>query len=419
MLLGGSRSGKTFVLCRTILVRAVKEAGSRHAILRYRFNAVKQSVWYDTFPKVMDLCFPGLRQRCKFNKSDWFITLPNGSEVWFGGLDEKERTEKILGLEFATIFINECSQVSLSSFELVKTRLAQSTKLKLKFYLDQNPPLKTHWTHRLFVEKRQAVRPFKSLTDPENYTHLFMNPAHNEANIPPEYLKILQNLSARQKQRFWEGQFGSGDENALWTYEVIEQHRVASAPDLQRVVVAVDPSGTKGVDEEKRSDEVGILVVGLGLDGHAYILEDITCSAPPAVWGRAVCMAYERHEADHVVGETNYGGAMVERVIKAAAADLEMHIPYREVHATRGKVVRAEPVSTLYEEGKVHHVGVHNELEDQLCSFTTYGYMGDGSPDHADAAIWGVTDIFPGIVRKKAPTVTQIENVSSWNAYAR
>ena len=106
MLLGGSRSGKTFLLVRGICMRAIKAAKSRHAVLRFRFNHVKQSIVLDTFPKVMGLCFPQVKY--ELNKSDWYATLPNDSEIWFGGLDDKERSEKVLGNEYATVLLNEC-----------------------------------------------------------------------------------------------------------------------------------------------------------------------------------------------------------------------------------------------------------------------------------------------------------------------
>ena len=147
MLFGGSRSGKTFLLTRATCARAIKAPKSRHAILRFRFNAVKNSIVMDTFPKVMSLCFPGVKY--EINKTDWFATLPNKSEIWFGGLDDKERTEKILGMEFATIYLNECSQIPYGSVETALTRLAQkadqiidgkSTQLKNKAYYDCNPP---------------------------------------------------------------------------------------------------------------------------------------------------------------------------------------------------------------------------------------------------------------------------------------
>ena len=392
----------------------MKAAGSRHAIMRYRFNHVKVSVWHDTWPKMMELCFPEIQTTA--DKADWFIEFPNKSQVWFGGLDEKERTEKILGQEYSTIFLNEISQIGWDAVELSRTRLAQNSGLRLKLYYDCNPPLSTHWSHRIFVQKRSPAPPHEPLANPDNYTWFRLNPADNAKNLPSDYLKELQSLSARSRIRFWEGEWGSAAENALWTYETIEKHRRTSHPDLQRVVVAVDPSGTSG-DESDRSDHVGIVVVGLGIDGECYVLEDLTVKAPPAVWGKVVVTAADRHMADCIVAETNFGGAMVEHVVQGAASQLKQRVVFREVTASRGKAVRAEPISVLYEQGKVHHVGSHPELEDQLCAFTTAGYTGDRSPDRADALIWGLTSLFPKTTRPPRSGAVVVEGVREYRPH--
>lgn len=155
---GGSRSGKTFTFCRAIAVRAMKAPGSRHLVARFRFNHVVQSIWHDTLPKVMATCFPTVE--VKEDKASWFWEFPNGSQIWFGGLDDRERTEKVLGLEFATVLLNEVSQISLAARNLIVTRLAQNIEgLALKCYLDCDPPVSTHWCHRLFLEKREGCRP--------------------------------------------------------------------------------------------------------------------------------------------------------------------------------------------------------------------------------------------------------------------
>ncbi len=414
LLFGGARSTKTFTILRMIVIRALAAAGSRHAVLRFRFNHVKSSVVMDTFPKVMRLCFPGCPY--KLSKSDWFVTFPNGSEIWFGGLDDKERTEKILGNEYASIFLNECSQISYRSFLILITRLAQKVhyerngknrELRLKMYCDENPPLKGHWTHKLFIEKRDpdTRRP---LTDSDNYVSLLMNPSDNIANLPAAYLKALDGLPKRQRDRFWLGLFGDANENALWTVEIIEGSKVDDVPDFVRVVVAVDPSGASD-DEEANNDEIGIVVAGLGTDGLGYILEDLTLKAGPATWGKVVASAYERHKADRVIGELNFGGAMVEFVIRTA----NPNISYKGVHASRGKMVRAEPVSALHETGKVKLVGDFPDLEDEMLSSTTTGYTGARSPNRLDAFVFAMTELFPAIVReeKKAPAPLHIPNL--------
>lgn len=404
MLYGGSRSGKTFLLCRAIATRALKAPGSRHLLARFRFNHIKTSIIRDTWPKMMRLCYPDVAKACKWNMSEGFVTFPavdgyeEQSEVWFAGLDDQERVEKILGNEYATVYFNECSQISSLSREMILTRLAQNTPLVLKAYYDCNPPPQSHWTYRLFEKLRETEPPYKPLPNPGDYASFQMNPIHNTANLSPAYLASLQRLSERQRLRFYEGKFGGAQENALWTYETIGQHRVSRHPDLQRIVVSVDPSGASG-KEDCRSDHIGIVVAGLGVDGDAYVLEDLTVKGPPSLWGKVACRAYERHMADAIIGEVNYGGAMVEFVVQAAARDLDMEISYKEVHASRGKVVRAEPISTLAAHGRVHHVGTLAELEDQLCAFTSAGFTGDRSPDRADAYVWALTELFPGVMR--------------------
>ena len=182
MAYGGSRSGKTFGFVRAMILRALAHK-SRHAILRYRFNHLKGSIIADTLPKVMELCFPGVADKCHMDKTDWFYRLPNGSEIWFGGLDDKERTEKILGQEFATIYLNECSQIPYASRNMAMTRLAQNTPLRLKAYYDCNPPGMAHWTYKLFVEKRDPDRK-TGVANPSNFAALMMNPADNQNNLP-------------------------------------------------------------------------------------------------------------------------------------------------------------------------------------------------------------------------------------------
>jgi len=397
LLYGGSRSGKTALIIRAMIFRAAS-VPSRHAVLRFRFNHVKASIIYDTLPKIMDTCYPELKPHCKLDKSDWFYKLPNGSEIWFGGLDDKERTEKILGSEFSTIFLNECSQIPWASRNMAMTRLAEKTDgLRLKAYYDCNPPNQGHWTHRLFVEKIQPDTRH-SLADPEAVAAMSINPKDNLDNLPPEYIQELEAMPERMRQRFLYGLFGSSTDSALWTIELIEQQRFnkPQLPEMQRVVIAVDPSGASG-PEDTRSDEIGIVVCGLGDDGKGYVLEDLSGRFGPAQWGHIVGQAFERHEADTVIAETNFGGAMVGQIIRSARPGT----PFREVTASRGKIVRAEPISSLFEQQKVYMAGTFPVLEDQLVGMTTAGYVGDKSPDRADAMVWGLAHLFPGLTRRE------------------
>ena len=405
MLYGGSRSGKTFLHTRNTVFRALKAPDSRHAILRFRFNHIKASIILDTFPKVMKLCFPGIDYN--LSKTDWFVTLPNLSQVWFGGLDDKERTEKILGQEYATMYLNECSQINKESRDMAMTRLAQLAPLadgtgylKPRAFYDCNPTNKMHWSYRIFIQ-HQDPDTRQPLPHPEDYVFCKMNPQDNAENLSSQYLDTLNALSPRLRKRFLLGEFADATPNALFTDECIDTWRVidGTIPDMVRLVVGVDPSGAGDTDNAD-NDAIGIVVGGLGVDGKAYLLEDCTVKAGPKVWGTVATTAFDRHEADVVVGETNYGGAMVNFVIQTQRP----RTPFKTVTATRGKHVRAEPFSALYEGGKVCHVGDFPDLEEEITHFSTNGYVGTGSPNRADAWFWVLAELFPGIVKgaKKA-----------------
>jgi phage terminase large subunit-like protein len=412
MLFGGSRSGKTFLLVRNIVARALKAPESRHLITRFRFNHLKSSIILDTFPNVMRKCFPNVKYN--LSKSDWFATLPNGSEIWFSGLDDKERLEKILGKEYATIYANECSQIAWDSVETLVTRLAQKVVqvvkgmtpqlLKLRMFYDCNPPTKAHWTFRIF---KQKVSPETKMpvSQPDDYVCFQMNPIDNQENLSPEYMRMLSQLSARKQRRFKDGEFGEAAPGALFDESDIDKWRVldGNLPQMVRIVVGVDPSGS-GDSDNADNDEIGEVVGGLGVDGRAYLLEDISLKAGPGTWGRTAVTAYGRHKADVVVGETNFGGDMVRATIQAAASAENMRVNFKKVVASRGKHVRAEPFSALYEQGKVRHVGIMSKLEDELCGMTTTGYTGTGSPNRADAWIWVLAELFPSVVSQKPDT---------------
>lgn len=356
----------------------------------------------------MELAFPGVSWN--LNKTDWYVELPNGSQIWFAGLDDKERTEKILGQEYATIYLNECSQIPYGSVGIAITRLAQRVTqqveglddkpLKPRMYYDCNPPSKAHWSYQVFVMKRDPETK-QNLPKPDDYANFQINPQDNAANLSDGYLDTLQGLSARIRKRFLDGQFADATPNQLFPGETIDKWRESGnreLPDMVRVVVAVDPSGSGDADNAD-NDAVGIVVAGIATDGNAYVLEDCTVKAGPATWGRIATDAYDRHCADILVGETNFGGAMVHHVIQAARA----RTPFKQVTASRGKAVRAEPFSALYEQGKVRHVGLFAELEDELTAFSTVGYMGENSPNRADALIWALTELFPGLVKPQKP----------------
>jgi phage terminase large subunit-like protein len=421
MLFGGSRSGKTFLLVRNVVFRALKAPNSRHGIFRFRYNHLRASVVLDTFPKVMRTAFPGVAWTP--HAQDGYVDLPGGSQIWFAGLDDKDRTEKILGMEFATLYFNECSQIPHGSIDTAMTRLAQRVQtniqgaepglLKLRAYYDCNPPSQAHWTYRRFVQKLDPETR-EGLRHPNDYAAFSINPADNRENLSPEYLQQLESLPARMRARFLEGRFADANPNALFPEEHIDRWRVidGKVPDLVRVVVAVDPSGADDTDNTD-NDEIGIVVVGLGTDGNAYLLEDCTVKAGPATWGKVATSAYDRHSASCIVAEGNFGGAMVQHTIQVARP----RTPFKMVSASRGKVQRAEPFSALYEAGKVRHVGMFAKLEDELSGFSTAGYTGADSPNRADALVWALAELFPAMTSGKvARKSIAVARPASWMA---
>lgn len=393
LLYGGSRSGKTFIIIRAIVIRALKAPESRHVILRFRFNHVKQSIWYDTFPKVMKLCFPDVPY--KENKSDWFISFPNGSEIWIGGLDDKERTEKILGKEYATMYFNECSQISYDSVTTALTRLAQKTNLVNRAYFDCNPPSKKHWVYRWFFEHIDPET--KEPVDQNMFAQMRLNPADNEANLADGYIEqTLGSMPERKRKRFKDGEFLDDNEAALWKRWMIDKFRISQAkvPSMDRICIPIDPA----VTSNENSDETGIVPVGRGsapdIPGvkypelpHFYVFDDLTLKGTPYEWGREAVDAYYTFNADRIVGEVNNGGDLIESNIR----NIDPNVPYTAVHATRGKMVRAEPVSGLYEQGRVHHIGSLSELEGEMCDHEFK--QNEPSPNRLDSLVWGISHL--------------------------
>lgn len=390
LLYGGSRSGKSFEILRAMIIRAIVFPGSRQVVIRRTFCDVRTSIGMDTFPKVIELCFPGLP--CHLDKTDWFFKFGNGSEIWLGGLDDKDRADKILGKEYISIYFNEASQIAYESIIIARSRIAQrvfsetGVQAVNREYYDCNPPTKSHWLYKVFIKNMEPIEN-TLLPNPDDFGILQMNPDGNKDNIDENYLKsTLANMPFRQRQRFLAGEFTDDLDSGLWTREVINKNRVISSqvPLFKRVVVAVDPA----VTANEKSDATGIMVTALGVDDDFYVLRDATLKCSPAMWAKEVCAMYYEYNADRVVAEVNNGGDLVEINIRT----VDKSIPYKKVHATRGKIVRAEPIAARYEQGKVHHVGIFPELEDQMCEYNPLD-SNMKSPNNLDSLVWGITEL--------------------------
>lgn len=423
LLFGGSRSGKTFLFCYGIATRALRASESRHGIFRKTNVAVKQSIGKDTFPKVMALAYP--EAKFKWYEQDGFFSFANGSEVWLSGLDDKERVDKVLGKEFATIYENEASEITYDAHTTLSTRLAQRVRvtagngefLALKNYVDLNPTTQSHWTHKLWVqgieptEKRPVIR--------DSYAYAVVNPQDNEENLDPAYISGLKLLPKVKRERFFEGKYSGDSVDALWTRANIDNARLfirdeSDLPDFKRIVISIDPA----ISSHDGSNETGIIAASTDDKGMGYVLADGSGIYKPEEWAKAAIHLYHYYKADLIVAEANQGGEMVESVIHAQ----NPHLPVKLVKASRGKYIRAEPVAALYARGRVRHVGDFPELEAQMTQFAAdldrkaEGY----SPDRVDALVWAMTELFPGLISDRLRDMTRGQAVAQgeYNIYA-
>ena len=213
----------------------------------------------------------------------------------------------------------------------------------------------------------------------------------NAANLAPQFIEAIQRKynGTRLGRQELDGEMLEDVPGALWHRDWLDKDRVDAAPDLQRIVVAIDPA----VSNNEGSDQTGIVVAGIAPNGHMYVLDDLTGRYGPMEWASKAVSAFRIHRADRIVAEVNNGGSLVEATVRT----VDTQVPFKEVHASRGKAVRAEPISALYEQRKVHHVGNLAALEDQMCAFTSdfdrnrAGY----SPDRVDALVWALTELTP------------------------
>jgi phage terminase large subunit-like protein len=211
----------------------------------------------------------------------------------------------------------------------------------------------------------------------------------NRANLAPGFFDqvIRKYEGTRLGRQELNAELLDDTPGALWSHGIIDAARQAVAPNLARVVVAIDPAGTSGED----ADETGIVVVGKDNQGHGYVLADASGKYQPIEWAKIAIAAYRAHHADRIVAERNNGGDMVAATIRM----VDPNVPVTTVWASRGKVTRAEPVSALYEQGRMHHVGTFPQLEDQMTNFTSdfdrhaAGY----SPDRLDALVWAAIEL--------------------------
>ena len=319
-------------------------------------------------------------ERPKYEPSKRLLTWPNGSVAQVFSADEPE---SLRGPQFDAAWCDELAKWrrveetwDMLAFAL---RLGEAPRAVITTTPRPIPLLKKLMADDATIIGRTATR--------DNHVHLARSFL---ADVMERY------GGTRLGRQELDGEMIEDDPDALFRRALIEAGRVRQAPELTRIVIAVDPPAGFG----KRSNACGIVCAGLGVDGKAYVLEDQSVQgAKPIEWASRVVALYHARGASRVVAEVNQGGAMVEQVLREVDATLS----FRAVHATRGKAARAEPVAALYEQGRVRHAGVFPELEDEMCSGLADGAK---SPDRLDALVWAVAELM--LRRKLEPRVRTI-----------
>jgi predicted phage terminase large subunit-like protein len=330
-----------------------------------------------------------------YTKSNRSLTWPNGA---IATLFNATEPDQLRGPQHDAAW----------SDELAKWRYAQETWDMLQFGLrmGEQPKQCITTTPRPIPIVRDLVR--DAIDDPG----IIVTRGSTYDNAPNLAASFIEAI----KKRYQGTRLGRQELNAeilddipgaLWTREVLDRYRVKrpmnggapKLPVMQRIVVAIDPAISappEGMAASEETAETGIIVAGLGEDGRGYVLDDLTCRLAPNGWARKAVNGYDYYMADSIVAEINQGGAMVSQVIRSVRPGL----PITTVRASRGKVTRAEPISALYEQGRVSHVGSFPELEDQMVLFTPFGIEGDTTADRVDALVWALTLLFPSMVAR-------------------
>ena len=372
LILSGRGWGKTRTGAEWLAWQAIHHPKTRYAILT------------PTFADARDTCVEGdsgllkvlreygaLREPNGWNRSIGEIVLANGSRIKLFSGDVPDR---LRGQQFHGAWIDE-----LAAFQYPDAY----DQLQFGLRLGAHPQTIITTTPR----PKPLIRNLLQRVD-GTVTVVRGSTFENAANLAPAALAELQARYANTrlgKQELY-GELLEDIEGALFKQSNIDEHRVANAPHgLQRVVVAIDPAVTNTAD----SDETGIVVAGKNQTGEAYVIADYTTKASPMQWAQRAIDAYREHRADAIVAEVNNGGDMIPTLIK----QIDSSVNVKTVRATRGKALRAEPIASFYEQGRVHHVGELEKLETQMCIWTPEDPK---SPDRLDALVWALTDLLEG-----------------------
>lgn len=365
LFLAGRGWGKTLTGAYDIIQYCLENRGVVCGVIAPTYGDLKRVVFAGDsgFIRILN---PDLLNTTGYNKSDNEIHFYNGSKIIGFPAIEPDR---LRGVQFHRAWCDE-----LASWRYRET----FDNLMMALRLGHNPKC-------IITTTPRPTKLIKELAKRSDTEVISGSTFENIDNLAPSAIAML-------KERYEGTRIGRQElfaeiledvEGALFNGQLIEDNRVRDIPDLERIVVAIDPA----VTANENSDETGIIVAGRTSDNHFYILQDASQTTSPDVWVKKAIELYNRYECDRIVAEVNNGGDLIERLLRTQ----DSTVPYTSVRATRGKQVRAEPISALYEQNRVHHVGYFKDLEEQMCQFT--GNNVKSHDDRVDALVWAITSL--------------------------
>ena len=377
-LYGGRGSAKSHFFAESLVANADDNRGFRAVCVREVQKTLKESSKRLIEDKIAEFDL-GYR----FGIYNDHITTPGKGVFLFQGMQDHtaESIKSLEGMHVADVA--EAQTLSARSWEMLRPTIRAA-----------GSEIWASWNPRSASDPVDAF--FRGPMPPENA--IIRRISWRENRFFPQELEDERRHDLRANPdryaHIWEGEYEPVAIGAIWTRQSINEGRRNEAPGLERIVVAVDPA----ISAETGADEHGIVVSARGADRRGYVLDDVSMKGTPRQWADRAVATYDRYDADAIVIERNQGGDMCKHTLQSVRPNIRII----EVVATRGKHVRAEPISALYSLGRVSHVGTFPKLEDQMCQMTAAGYEGEGSPDRCDALVWGMTELFPSMITPKS-----------------
>lgn len=403
---GGRGSGKSHYFAEEDIENCLLYPGWRIVCIREVQKSLAESVKLLLQDKITKLSEQNRSVRGMFDIQRDRIITPGDGVILFQGMQD-HTADSIKSLEgFDEAHAEEAQTLSARSLELLRPTIRNDPKPGRP-----GSCIKFSWNPRSIddpVDKllRGPQPPKDSIVVKANWRDNPFFPA-----VLEEERQYDLKHNPDRYGHIWEGDYEPQAIGAIWNRAMLHAWRKEQAPPLKRIVVAIDPQGKKEL-EPGETDETGIVAAGLGEDKRGYVLTDATLNGTPREWATRALAVYDQLDADAIIVERNYGGDMVKHTIESMRPNARVI----EVVATRGKHVRAEPISALYEQGIISHVGTFTELENEMCLTTAWGYSGKNSPNRMDALVWAMTELFPDLTPKRPQVKTQRRFVSTGGA---